>query len=160
MIASHRTLLITLLASIAVNIVLIGYLFIQTFFEKNETLANPITQHEISGAFQSLPLENRNEIKKLIRRHQLEIIANQSQIRLLRLQVAELMMQETLDKQKLAELFEKIYSLTSKNIELGQKTLYQTFTILPFSERQKIAEAIERSTRQSKRILRPPTTNI
>jgi uncharacterized membrane protein len=141
---SSKWLIAFLVISIAINLIIIGYFIgFKPSNEDEQSSAAAIPQ-EINSIYQTVPSENRKELVNLLKQRQQEIVFNQRQIILLRLEIAQMIQQESFDKKRLAELFDRMSELSSKNVTLGQNTLYQSILVLPLAERTKIAKALMR----------------
>lgn len=141
--------------SMAINLFVVGY-FIGTRPNVSQPpLTTSLSTHDISGVFKNLTPENLAQIKTLMKKQQEEMIANQAQIIQIRLQIAQVLMQESLNQQLLSNLFEKTNQLTSRNISLAQQTLYQTLLQLPTNERIKIGRAMANTTQKTNTIKIP-----
>jgi uncharacterized membrane protein len=150
MVNSVKWLYSFLFLSIGINIFVIGYLLGNLPPAKNDIIANTVPMpKEMKGAFNTLSEENRKKVGELIQNQKQEMITNHDTIRQLRMQIAQVLIQEPLDQQKLASLFEKMSELSSRNIELAQQTIYQTLLFLPQSERIKVAKAMAAMSQKS-----------
>ncbi|MFI4936938.1 MAG: periplasmic heavy metal sensor [Candidatus Berkiellales bacterium] len=141
---TSKWLYTALFISVALNVFSLSYYLSSRSSLTPQSISN-LTIPEMKNIFKSIPIENREQMRELLKSHQREIIVNREQIRVLRLQMALLLEQDPLDQKKLTELFEKIYQLSIKNTALAQQTIYQTLIQLPLNERLKLAKAIESS---------------
>lgn len=136
-----------LIASVASNIFVVGYFMgrpqVPAAIEAAPS-GTPITQ-DMKGMYKALPEENKKKLAEYIKQQQQEIGINQNQIRQIRLQIAQVLMQEPLNEKLLGDLFEQTYQLSIKNYSLSQKTTFQIILHLPQTERLKIAKALAAS---------------
>lgn len=140
---TSKWLIVLLILSIAINLIIFGY-FIGFKPSADETQQAGEMPQEINNIYQTVPSENRKELVSLLKQRKQEIVFNQRQIILIRLEIAQMIQQENFDKKRLAELFDRMSELTSKNVTLNQNTLYQSILVLPQAERTKIAKALMR----------------
>ncbi|MGE3319232.1 MAG: periplasmic heavy metal sensor [Candidatus Berkiella sp.] len=141
-----KWLYLILIASVATNIFVVGYFMgkpqVPAAIEAAPTA--PITQ-DMKGMYKALPEENKKKLAEYIRQQQQEIGINQNQIRQIRLQIAQVLIQEPLNEKLLGDLFEQTFQLSIKNYSLSQKTTFQIMLHLPQPERIKIAKALAAS---------------
>lgn len=152
---TSKWLIALLVLSIAINLAIIGYFI--GFKPSHEDESSAAIPQEINSLYQTVPSENRKELVAMLKQRQQEIVFNQRQIILLRLEIAQMIQQDSFDKKRLAELFDRMSELSSKNVTLGQNTLYQSILVLPLAERTKIAKALMRVKVKKKA---PETTTI
>lgn len=142
-----KWLYLILILSVASNIFVIGYFMghkPSVSIEPTTAAPAPITQ-DMKGMYKALPEENQKKLSEFMKQQQQEIMINQNQIRQIRLQIAQVLMQEPLNEKILSDLFEQSYQLSIKNFNLSQKTIFQIMLKLPQAERVKIAKALAAS---------------
>lgn len=133
-----------LILSVATNIFVVGYFMghkPQSPMTEAASAA-PLAQQDMKGIYQALPEENKKKLADYIKQRQQEIIINQNQIRQIRLQIAQVLVQEPLNEKLLGDLFEQTYELSIKNYNLAQRTTFQIMIKLPKAEREKVAKAL------------------
>jgi|GEM_PF-5402337 len=150
-----KWLFIILIASVASNIFIVGYFLGHT--PKAQVEVEPITP-EMKGMYKALPDKNKKKIGEFMKQQQQEMVINQNQIRQVRLQIAQVIIQEPLNEKLLGDLFEQTYQLSIKNFSLSQKTMFQILLQLPQAERVKIAKALAASAlrKPDKKAATPP----
>lgn len=133
-----------LILSVASNIFIIGYFMGHKPQSSVVDTAHtaPLSQHEMKGIYQALPEENKKKMAEYIKQRQQEIVVNQNQIRQIRLQIAQVLVQEPLNEKLLGDLFEQTYELSIKNYNLAQRITFQIMIKLPKAEREKVAKAL------------------
>jgi uncharacterized membrane protein len=152
-----KWLYLILTLSVASNIFVIGYFMgHKPSVAIEPTSAAPITQ-DMKGMYKALPEENKKQLGEFVKQQQQEIMINQNQLRQIRLQIAQVLMQEPLNEKLLGDLFEQSYQLAIKNLSLSQKTTFQLMLKLPQAERAKIAKALAASALR-KPVVKKPTT--
>lgn len=152
--ATSKWLIAFLFISLAVNIFIVGY-FIGHTPNKSDQVVSSALGNEMKGIFKDIPLENRKQLGDMIKQQQLQILANQQKMKDLRLAMANVLVQEPLDKPKLGLLFEKMAEYSSQNVALSQQTLFQTFIQLSLADRIKVAKVLAASAVPQKKVTNP-----
>lgn len=143
MMLKRRWLTLGLILSLISNVFFVGYFLTKT--DKDPILAETIHSSvlpEIRGIFKHLPAQQRNEILLSMKRQKLALNENYKEILKTRLQIAQVLQQPNLDKQKLLLLLNKMSQLSNKSIVLSQESIYQILINLPQAERIKIAKIL------------------
>ncbi len=155
-----KWLYLILILSVASNIFVIGYFMGHKPSIAIESASTaPITQ-DMKGMYKALPEENKKKLGEFVKQQQQEIMINQNQIRQIRLQIAQVLMQEPLNEKLLGELFEQSFQLSIKNLSLSQKTTFQLMLKLPQAERAKIAKALAASALRKPAVQKPNSTPL
>ncbi len=98
-----------LILSVATNIFVVGYFMgLKPQSPMAEVASGaPLAQQDMKGIYQALPEENKKKLADFIKQRQQEIMVNQNQIRQIRLQIAQVLVQEPLNEKLLGDLFEQ-----------------------------------------------------
>lgn len=143
------SLKVILFVSLAANVFLIGYLIGESSHGfKRHSMHE---RHMMRAMLKDLSPETKQKVEPLLKTSKETFKNNKKQIRKHRQEIANLLMQESLDKEQLQSHFTAIQKLANEKISTSQQMMYEAILHLSPQERKAIAEHLQKHPRKKYR---------